>query len=595
MTIAEPTQLKAAIYRVGPRTIVPLVRGRIENFTDPMTNQVSLSRIDVRSMLKKADPTDVPLSDQGLRFFLHEVTHHASFASSVGNARAALATSVCGRASVGVPPTERAGLWLAQRDDIVLRFFEMMIEPLVEGLALFAEHDIRWGKSHLASHPMLHLWSLFLALKAGGIALDGIKGEARQDDELSIVGKVRQKYDDWINDYLISARTREYWVEQKARLLRQPILGASGPAYLLGYLALKRAYLVLRRVSPGYSDSDIFLMLMIKYWFSDDRITELLVRFDDAHLLSVQNTIGEFVERVQDMWDELYKGPGEIARRLIIDIEYGGSRKINPLSPVGLSIGIRTAADSLNVFVPRFFKHRLVLRLGMIRVNIISSRDAGTAAVRDAETNEELLRCPIVGLADIGEFPGSIEIVRSYDGRITALVVLGKSGLVAVRDLFGEEWNAPDMIALFDDLPSLEHVEASAKAYGQSSFARRWEEDDFRDTNDYVMNQAREICVSTYLQLALRRGDKDRLAKATETLGTVGFVALFPERADLDELALLSLHFGGSGNSIDSIAKRLERPSAELVERLDSFNVRSRAVLGIDVFEVDGTFATAAI
>ncbi len=268
------------------------------------------------------------------------------------------------------------------------------------------------------------------------------------------------------------------------------------------------------------------------------------------------------------MWDELYKGPGQIARRLIVDIDNGDSREVNPLSPVGLSIGIRTAADSLNVFVPRFFKHRLVLRLGMIRVNITSIRDTTTALVRDAETNEVLLQCPIVGLADIGEFPGSIEIVRSYDGRITALVVLGKSGLVAVRDLFGEDWNDTEMVALFDDLPSLEHVEASAKAYGQSAFARRWEEDDFRDTNDSIINQAKEFCVSTYLQLALRRGDKDGLAKAAETLGSAGFAALFPEHADLNELALLSLHFGGSGTSIDSVAKRLERPLVELVAQL---------------------------
>jgi hypothetical protein len=293
MTVAEPPHSKAAMYRVGPRTIVALERGRIENFTDPMTNQTSLGRIDVRSMLTNSDPRDLPLSAQGLRFFLHELTHHASFANSVGYARAALATSVSGRASVGVPPAGRAGLWLAQRDDIVLRFFEMLIEPLVEGLALFAEHDIRWGQSPIASHPLLHLWSLFLFRKAGEAALKGMKGMVQQDGGMSIIEKGRQIQDDWINDYLTGVRTGDYWVEQKALLLRQPLLGASGPPYLLGYLAIKRAYLVLRRVNRGFFDTDMFLLLMMKLWFSDASITELLVRLQDADLLSVQETIGE--------------------------------------------------------------------------------------------------------------------------------------------------------------------------------------------------------------------------------------------------------------------------------------------------------------
>jgi hypothetical protein len=260
---------------------------------------------------------------------------------------------------------------------------------------------------------------------------------------------------------------------------------------LLGYLAIKRVYLVLRRANRGFVDTDLFLLLMLKYWFSDARITEFLLRLQDAHLLKVQETIGEFVERFQDMWDELYGGPGQIARRLIANLT--DFEEIDPLGSVGLPISIRTAADSLNVFVPKFLKHRLVLRLGMIRVNIASDPDTRIAVLRDAETNEELFQCALVPLADTGVFPGSVELVRTYDGRITALVVLAGSGLVAVRDLFGENWNTPEMVALFDDLPSLELVEASAKAYGQSAMARLWEKADFRDMNEQVMNQAKEI------------------------------------------------------------------------------------------------------
>jgi hypothetical protein len=92
----------------------------------------------------------------------------------------------------------------------------------------------------------------------------------------------------------------------------------------------------------------------------------------------------------------------------------------------------------------------------------------------------------------------------------------------------------------------------------------------------------------------VRRAEKDQLAKVAETLGTAGFASLF-DRATLKELALLSLHFNGPGSSVELIARKLGRSVDELVTRLQSFNVRSQAALGVDMFEFDGDFATAAI
>ncbi len=179
MTSSDAPEFKAAIYRVGPRTIVPLDRREgVASATDPMSNQMCLKGADVRAMLSVGgqggragggnsaagggsgggdesggSPGGVPLSDPALRALLHELTHHATFAGNVGIARAALATTVCGRASMLVWPTNREELVIPQRDDLVLRFHEVVYEPLIEGLAVFAEHDIRWGASPFASHP----------------------------------------------------------------------------------------------------------------------------------------------------------------------------------------------------------------------------------------------------------------------------------------------------------------------------------------------------------------------------------------------------------------------------------------------------------
>jgi hypothetical protein len=596
MSVSERPAAKAAIYRLGPRTFVPLTRGAISNFTDPMTNAMSLSRIDVRAMLKSVECGKLPLSTQGLRFFLHELTHHATFANSVGGARAALSVSVCARASIGPQPGSRAGLWLAQRDDIVLRCFEIVMEPLIEGLALFAEHDVRWSTSPYASHPLLHLLSMFLAVDAGKATLDAINDDKTQRGGQFSLERGEQAYRDWIDNYLMTARTGSSWVGEKRLLLRQPLLGGAGPPYLLGYLAVKRVYLTLRRVNRGFWDTDLFLMLLLKYWFSNDSTAELLLALDDAHLLKVQETIAQFSECFQDMWEELYKAPSKIVPELLAALDAGLS-KVNPTSVLGLSAGVRTAADNLNVFVPRFQKHRLLLRLGMVRVNVATDQDKGIARVREADTVEEteLFRCPYLAIGDQGEFPGSVEIVRTYDGKITAIVVLGPTGLVAVRDLCGGEWNDPPLAELFDDLPSLEHVEASAAAYGKSGFARMWEHEDFRETNEHQVKQADELRTSAYLQLAFRMGDQALRAQALELLGTSGFEGLFPDREELKELALFSLHFGGPGSPLGVVEQRLQRPADGLLAQLHLFNGRSREKLGIDLFEIDGDYVTAAV
>jgi hypothetical protein len=147
---------------------------------------------------------------------------------------------------------------------------------------------------------------------------------------------------------------------------------------------------------------------------------------------------------------------------------------------------------------------------------------------------------------------------------------------------------------LFDDLPSLEHVEASASAFGKSAFAK-WEHEDFRETYDRQMAQAHELRDSLYLQLATREADRNRRAKVSDILGVSGFAALFPERKDLDELALLSLHFGGPGAPIHLVAQKLQRAAKELSARLLAFNSVAQNTLGLDLFELEEDVATAAL
>ncbi|MBY5361947.1 hypothetical protein [Rhizobium leguminosarum] len=586
-------RFEAAIYRLGPRTLVPLDRNRIESYTDPLSNQMTFSQKDMRQILHGMVPGDLPVSEKELRLLLHELTHHASFANVVGYARSALATSVCGRASMGMPPKAPPALWLAERDDLVLRFHEMVFEPLVEGLALFAEHDIQWGDSPYTSHPLSHVWSLFLFKKAGAAAFEAFKALSTGTASRALEGG-KTAYTNWINDYLIEQRTNEYWLEAKARLLSQPLLSEDMPPYLLGYLATKRVYLKLRQANPGYQDTDMFLHLQLKYWFSDQKTGDLLTRIDDCDVLEVQSTLSQMTELFQGKWDDLYRRPGKIAIELLADME--DPKETSYVSELELRCGIRVAADSLNLFVPKFHKHRLVLRLGMMRVDIRSDGTTRIAKLWDTQAKAPLLECPIAPLADIGDFPGSIEIVRTYDGRVTAIVVLAETGLIAVRDLFSATWNSSELVELFDDLPSFEYVEASVAGYRKSPFISRWSDNDyFQGLNEHQMKSAYDLSLSAYSQLILPGQKLDQRNKAIAELAAHGFQSLYPDDRDFNDLVLLSTQFGGPGKLIASVASKLDRTVIQLTSQLKGFNAVSQAALGIDIFEINDKTATSAI
>jgi hypothetical protein len=574
-------------YVIGPRTFVTMERGAVGVATDPMSNIVFLGESDVQAMISNPVKGGLPLSDKALRFLLHELTHHASFAGWVGNAQSALLTSVGARASIGTPPDGPAGLWLGQRDDLVVRSFSTLMEPLVEGLALFAEHDICWGPLQHASHALLHVWSLFIfaeAIKAASGAFASGGADA--------IERARKAHTDAINGRLKAARTSDYWVKQKALLLGQPLLGDGLPPYLLGYLTIKRAYLRLRHTDMQFSEPDGFLLLMVT-WFDDAKIANLLVELQDRNVVAVQKTIKHLIESFQDLWDLLYAAP-ELA-----SAKYPPTRLPGPgdeFTPFGLGVGFRVAAETMNFFTPKFHKHRLVLRLGVLRADITTT-GANTAIVRDARGGKQILECPATTLAPKGRYPGTIEVVRTYDGKRTAVAVLGPTGLVAVRDLFDSTWNSDDLVHLFDDLPSVEYAEAAAQAYENSFIVKSWESGgEFGPLNDHLTKEALRARDYLYPQIAFALAREDRTWDGVVSrLGKAGFRTLFEEADELEELARLSMYFGGAGALISEVSSGLNRGASDLESKLKAINSKARRELGFDLFEIEGERVISAV
>lgn len=574
-----------AVYRLGPSSFVPSARGSIQPFVDRISNAVSIRHEDFMALVKDATPGALPLSDESMRALLHELTHHATFANNVGRAQSALAISVAARASIGVAPKGSGDLWLGERDDLVLRYFRMLFEPLMEGLALFGEHDIRWGPLPIASHPFSHLWPLFFERECTDAARRVLATGGPDAKE-----RARNEYAQSINARLANARTSEDWIDSKLLLLEQPLSGyLGGPPYLLGYLATKRAFLEWGR-NPVLRDSDLYLMMMIHHWFADEEVALLLLEPNDAHLIRVQNTLSKLLDRFQDRWSDLYKNPLEILRSL----ENSFDQRKEYFGLFEAYEGIRTACDSINAFVPKFAKHRLMVRIGFVRVNV-ETKNNGRAEIRDAKSGSMIFECPLVENSDIGEYPGTIELVRTYSGDITALLVIGPTGLVGVRELFSSNWNSPEVVAMFDDFPSIEHAEAAAKSCRESFFAISWTEKENQEFDTAIMKDAVKFRDHIYLQIAFPGAREGRRLELLDRLGVAGFSSVFNDSAELREIARLSLYFGGPGAAVEDVARDLDQRPADLSQFIHKVNATSRNVLGVDVFTLEDGIAIAAL
>src|SRR5215831_16254645 len=151
-----------------------------------------------------------------LRPLIHEKTHHATFNSPVGQALAALAASCANMPFETMTGQETASLPI--RDLTVLRAFYGLIEPLVEGLALFAEHDCVPRDSEVASSVSTEAARLLVSDPRVRQALDPDGQFANPHVLLGFL--------------LRMLRASEEWIDDKAFLLEQP--AEDPPYYLLG-------------------------------------------------------------------------------------------------------------------------------------------------------------------------------------------------------------------------------------------------------------------------------------------------------------------------------------------------------------------------
>lgn len=561
-------------------------------YTAALSNAVSLRLDDIAGLLREASVGDLPASNARLRLFLHEGTHHTSFYNAYGWASAGLSSSLISPGLVGPLPRNADGLLLPVRDLLVLRWMQRVFQPLIEGLAVFAEHDIVWSENSLASQPLLNAASLYFARDAYSSASNIASGEANFIEAANAVDSAITAS---INDRLKRARSSRYWIAEKLALLRQPLLGSDGgPPYLLGYLAVKRAFLKTRRKPAALSEPDNFLLLMISHWFCDEDLAQQMLSVNDLDPTEVQYTLHRITESFQDKWEELYKSPRTVAANslsILSRLDNG-----NAHAPMDLQFLLGTRALTFSLArAPRFFKHRLALRHGIQKVALALDTLSRTASVRAVDGQVELFSCPLVPNADVTAQFGTVELVRSSDGRMDALVVLGGDGLLAAWDLQRRIWNPADLVEALDDLPSGDHARDAELAVQHTHWDEAWEEPGLAELYEHQLGQATETRDMVHLQIAFpgaRSGERERISTL---LGTCGFASLFDEPNEMLKLARYSLVLGGRGASLADAASALGTSPEALYEEIRSINARAQSVLGLDLFEEDGEWLTSAV
>ena len=567
-------------------------------YTASMSNAVSLSLGDVTALLDGASLGSLPITDARLRLFLHESTHHTSFSNAYGWATAGLESSVISPGLVGPLPQSPDDLLLPERDLLVLRWTQRVFQPLLEGLAVFAEHDIGWSASSCQSQPLLDASSLYLARDAfssvASAVFSGPLDEAGWKRAVSDLGAV---VGDSIDSRLKKARSSRRWVAEKENLLRQPLMGSMGGApYLLGYLAVKRAFLKVRHGEPARSDPDGFLLLMLHHWFCDENLARAMLDVNDVDPIRVQLTLGAIEERVQDRWEQLYRSPRSAAASAMASLVHRGGVSAQPPFDLQFLLGIRALQFSLPTRAPRFFKHRLVLRHGALSVGLRVNDDARTASVLPSKGGPALFQCPLVRNADVNARSGTIELVRSGDRRFDALLVLGGDGLVAAWDQRERVWNSPDLVEVFDDLPSSEQALDAELAVQNTRWEETWNSPGLAGLYEHQVAQAAELCGSTYLQIAFPGAKSGERKRISSVLGERGFADLFNEPGALSKLARYSLAFGGRGAPVGEVAAATGTTPKILLEEVGAINSRARFVLGVDLFEESaGAWLTSAV
>jgi hypothetical protein len=562
---------------------------KLPGFTDMMSNAVFLDDLAPLENSKKLSDGNLDLDH--LSSLLHEGTHHATFDSMVGGALASLFPSCFSLWTLAVGQETPS---MPARDLIVLRTTCLLLQPLIEGMALFAEHDMVTGPFPVVSRITQYAWPLFtkgriqhLLDLANPVTAQALRSGGR--DALYSLAHTA---------LLENYRRSQAALERKSLLLSQRIDGPH--RYLLGYLAVKGMYRILSQNCPPLKDPEVFLCVLVEHFFRDEDLARILLRFYgkpeepiDSYL-QIGRDLEDILNRFQDRTDELYRNTAQVSKDEILPLlsdsgrrdlyaEAGAGGNPGKAFPSDLStLAAFRTVGMINIAWPDLIKHRSDFRFSFQAVEITVADD-GVVSIRQAEAGREYcLTTRAVENSRRGTFQGSIEALLLRDWRIV-VCILADEGLVAVLDCRTGEWNLPDLCRHLDDLPSAIAAEGAMHAFYDWQ-QRQAEKDSVRELLAEYEGQANAAVSHLYPQLFLYRVPEDERKRTMSALDS-GIGALFDDDAIRDRVARLSL-LTGCGATVASVAAALEISPEALEAEVRSLSETCEKRCGFTLFQI---------
>lgn len=213
------------------------------SFADLVSSDLKLSSLDFDRLFGSVAAGRFPA--EGLPLFLHEAQHFACLKSLAGTGLAVLLLEALS--------TEEAST--AKRSFLRFSYLEKLLAPLLEGLALFAEHDVLVGDAPIVSEP------------ARWVALTSCEVVDNKFQFLQPAAGVEWLFTS-LNAKLAKVRSSAPHVRRKADLLIRPLRGSQAH-YLGGYLFVKDLWRRLSSTDDLIGDRDLYAHALMRAMFDD--------------------------------------------------------------------------------------------------------------------------------------------------------------------------------------------------------------------------------------------------------------------------------------------------------------------------------------
>jgi hypothetical protein len=390
---------------------------RARSFVDPTTNMMVVANFQLVEYLEWLRGRPVTGS-RVLANFLHEWTHRWCFSSIVGSALALLRMRAACREY-----QDRSAF-----DDYVrCMTASAILEPIAEGLALFAEFDTYPGESRWTSQTLMVSMLLFAPAVDGGskslLPLEWLLQAVRRDPLL---------------------------LERKSGIYALP-LKMENP-YLLGYLSVRSLWYQMAAACTELNDRDLFLSYLRSYFYDDPGMVICALDSYPSEVHAAEAIINHLRSRIRDLvsFDNLKEKVQrwiESAENGTIDVTSIGAKAEN--SDVALRmLEAALVADhddensmTLGAWMLMTLQERQICVIGSTAVQLKPHPAINRFNIVVEGFNEPVYTVVEDPTLNTGE--GELTVAASPDGRgIVVLLCVGKS--VTILSSFGD-FNEEDL------------------------------------------------------------------------------------------------------------------------------------------------------